>query len=88
MRDTINDSVSVVSVYSSRKQYFAPHTISCQNKEYKIGEIGFHHHIKEGDVLHHVFECVDTQKSLWFRLNFDTKKLTWILEVVSDGLAS
>jgi len=88
MREPINERVSVVSIYSSRKHYFAPYTISWQNKDYRIGEIGFHHQIKEGDILHHIFECVDNQKSLWFRLNFDTKKLTWTLEVVSDGLAS
>ena len=88
MREVINERVSVISVYSSRRHYFAPHTVSWQNREYKIGEIGFCHQIKQGDVLHHVFECVDAQKSLWFRLDFNTKKLTWTLEIVSDGLAA
>ena len=88
MREPINERVSVLSVYSCRKHYFAPYTISWHNREYKIGEIGFHHQVKEGDILHHIFECVDSQKMLWFRLNFDTKKLTWTLEVVSDGLAA
>lgn len=88
MRETINEKVSVVAVYSHRKRFFAPYTLGWQNKEYKIGEIGFHHKIKNGETLHHVFECVDQTKSMWFRLNFDTKNLNWTLEAVSDGLAS
>ena len=88
MREPINERVSVVAVYSSRKNHFAPYTISWQNQEYRIGEIGFRHHVKVGDVLHHIFECTDNKKTLSFRLNFDTNKLIWILEVVSDGLAT
>ena len=88
MREPINERVSVVSVYSSRKHLFAPYIISWQNKEYKIGEIGFHHTTKQGEVLHHIFDCTDNHKNLSFRLNFDTKKLSWTLEVVSDGLAT
>jgi hypothetical protein len=46
------------------------------------------HRYKHGDTWHHIFEVVDKEKTLAFRLNFDTKELSWTLEVVSDGLAS
>lgn len=87
MRELINEKVSVIAIYSSQKRYFAPYTLAWQNKEYKIGEIGFHHKIKNGETLHHIFECADKLESMSFRLNFDTKNLSWTLEAVSDGLA-
>ena len=87
MREIINEKISVVSIYSSKKRCFVPYSLSWQNRDYKIGKIGFRHQIKNGNTLHHIFECVDNQNTVWFRLNLDTKNLSWTLEVVSDGLA-
>jgi hypothetical protein len=43
--------------------------------------------VKDGQTLHHIFELVDRQETLWFRLNLDTSNLHWLLEAVSDGNA-
>jgi len=88
MREKIDQEVSVVMYYSARKQVAQPHTISWQNKEYTIKEIGYKHSIKDGDTLHHIFELTVNEADLWMRLNFDTSNLHWKLEVVSDGLAN
>jgi predicted glycoside hydrolase/deacetylase ChbG (UPF0249 family) len=85
MREKINESVSVVMYYSATKRVVAPHTISWRNTEYRVGKIGYHHTIMEGKTLHHIYELVDTQGSLWFRLNLDTSNLHWNLEAVHDG---
>lgn len=85
MREKINEEVSVIMVYSARKRAATPHLISWQNKEYKVGKIGYHHAVFEGRVRHHIFELTDTENSLWFRLNFNTDNLHWLLEAVSDG---
>lgn len=88
MREKINEEVSVVMYYSARKRVAVPHLISWQNKEYKVGKIGYHHTVKDGAVLYHIFELVDDQSTLWFRLNFNTANLHWQLEQISDGLGS
>lgn len=85
MREKINDEVSVVMSYSAPRKQALPYLISWQNKEYYVGKIGYHHTVKEGQTLHHIFELVDKEQTLWFRLNLDTSNLHWTLEAVSDG---
>jgi len=86
MREIINQEVSVVMYYSANKHLALPHLIRWQNKDYVIGKIGYHHTIKQGLVMHHIFELVDDQESLWFRLDLNTDNLHWKLEMISDGL--
>ena len=85
MRETINEEVSVVMYYSSRRRQAIPHTISWRNKEYFVGTIGYRHTINDGATLHHIFELVDKAETLWFRLDFDTSNLHWKLEAIHDG---
>lgn len=87
MKAKINQEVSVISVFSSKHKTAQPRLISWQNKEYKVGEIGYHHVIYNGNIYHHIFELADIEQTLWFRLNLNTKNLHWILEEVSDGNA-
>lgn len=87
MREKINEEVSVVMYYSARKRIALPYVIHWQNTEYEVGKIGYHHTLNVGTTLHHIFELVDKQESLWFRLNLDTSTLHWLLEAVSDGLS-
>jgi hypothetical protein len=88
MREKIDEEVSVVMYYSARQRAAAPHLISWQNREYPVGKIGYHHTVREGQTLHHIFELVDKAGVLWFRLNLNTSNLHWTLEAVSDGLAT
>jgi hypothetical protein len=88
MREIINQEVSVVSYFSAKKKLSLPHIISWGGKEYAVGKIGFHHTVRHGDTLHHIFELVDGDEQLWMRLNLDTSNLHWMLEVVSDGNAN
>jgi hypothetical protein len=88
MREKINEEVSVVMYYSARRREAVPHTISWQNRDYVVGKIGYHHTVKDGATLYHIFELVDKEQTLWFRLNLDTANLHWTLEAVSDGLAA
>ncbi len=86
MREKINEKISVISYYSSRKGKFLPYHIYWKNRHYVVGELGLAHKYKDGDTWYHIFEVVDKERSLAFRLNFNTKELNWTLEVVSDGL--
>lgn len=87
MREKINEEVSVVMYYSARKRQALPYLISWQNRDYQVGKIGYHHTVKEGATLHHIFELVDKPETIWFRLNLNTDNLHWTLEAVSDGNA-
>ena len=51
-----------------------------------ITKLGFHHTVRVGRVLHHIFSVAT--ESMFFRLNLDTETLSWTLEEVSDGLAA
>ena len=88
MREKINQEVSVVMYYSVRHRRAQPHMISWQSREYHVGTIGYHHTVRDGDTLHHIYELVDADSTLWFRLNLDTSNLHWLLEAVSDGLGA
>ena len=88
MMEKINEEVSVVMYYSSKKRLALPRLINWQNKDYAVGKIGYHHTVRDGATLHHIFELVDTAETLWFRLNLNTDNLHWLLEAVSDGLAN
>ncbi len=85
MREKINQKVGVVTIFSARLRAVTPYLISWQNKDYVVGKIGYHHTIRRGETLHHIYEVVDEDKTLAFRLNFDTSNLHWTLEAVSDG---
>ena len=85
MREKINEEVSVVMYYSAKQRAAQPHTISWRNQEYRVGKIGYHHTVRDGQTLHHIFELVDKQEAVWFRLDFDTSNLHWKLEAVHDG---
>ena len=86
MREKINEEVSVVMYYSARSRRPVVRAINWQNKEYLAGKLGYHHTIRDGQTLHHIFELVDREEAIWFRLNFNTDNLHWMLETVSDGL--
>ncbi len=88
MREKINEEVSVVMSYSAQRKQALPYLISWQNKNYYIGKLGYYHNYMKGQDKQHIFELVDTENTLWFRLRLDSGNLHWTLEAVSDGEAS
>lgn len=88
MREVINEEVSVVMSYSATKKQALPYLLQWQNRDYYVGEIGYYHSYMEGQNRQHIFELVDKEDSLWFRLRLDSSNLHWMLEVVHDGLAN
>ena len=86
MKEKVNQEVSVITVFSAKQKAAAPYLISWQNNDYQVGKIGYHHTKSEGKTLHHIFEVVDKDSKLHFRLNLDTSNLHWQLEAISDGL--
>jgi hypothetical protein len=87
MREIIGEEVSVGLFFNARRRAVQPHIIEWRNQRYIAGVIGFHHTIWQGKILHHIYELVDQDETIWMRLNFNTENLHWMLEAVSDGLA-
>lgn len=88
MKEKINQEVSVVMYYSSKHKQVVPHLLHWQNKDYSLGKVDYYHSYMEGRERQHIFELVDKESSLWFRLRLDSSNLHWTLEAVHDGLAS
>ncbi len=88
MRQKLNEKVSIVSYYSSKKGKFVPYLMHWQNRDYSLEMDGLVHRYKDGDTWYHVYEIINKENDLAFRLLFNSKELNWTLEVVSDGLPS
>ncbi len=88
MREKINQEVGVITVFSARQRAAAPYMISWKNTDYHVSQIDYHHTVYRGKTLHHIYEVVDTDSRLYFKLNLDTSNLHWTLEAIHDGLAT
>jgi hypothetical protein len=86
MLQTINEKVSVITLYNHQTNRVSPKKIKWNGKIYPINLIGYHHRYQEGNKLIHIFSV--SNRNLFFRLKFDTQNLEWILEEISDGLAN
>jgi len=88
VKEKINEEVSVVMYFSARKKNAQPRIISWQNKEYIVDTISYYHSYLEGRERQHIYELVDKEQRLWFRLRLDGGNLHWTLEAIHDGLAT
>lgn len=88
MRAKVNDLVSVIWSFEARSRRIRIHKIHWQNRDYVPAKIDFHHKSYHGRTLVHYFSVADEQAGLYFKLCFDTKGLTWMLEEVADNVGS
>lgn len=84
MHEKIGEKISVVSLHN-RDQEAYPFGFKWQGQLYRVEKIGYHHKVREGRNLQHIFSVTDGQYA--FRLKYETDNLTWTLEEVSDGTA-
>ena len=87
MKQTINEEVSVVMYYSANLKQAVPYLMHWQNKDYKLSAVDYYHSYMEGRDRQHIYELVDKEETLWFRLRLDSSNLHWTLEAIHDGLA-
>ena len=86
MRESIHEKVDVVVTFTRAFGGAFPKRVRWQGKEYNISEVGMHHMVREGRILHHIFSV--TANTLFFRLDFNTETLQWQIAEISDGLPS
>lgn len=83
MLEKINEKVDVITVYKKIGGEVTPYKIRWNGRDYITKKIGYHHKVRSGRTIFHIFHiCSDT---LAFRLRHDPDTLSWTLEEVSDG---
>ena len=85
MKEKIGYEVSVVMYYNAKNKQVVPHLLYWQNKNYMLGKVDYYHSYMEGRERWHIFELVDKDSSMWFRLRLDSSNLHWTLEAIHDG---
>lgn len=84
MTERIDEEISVMALYYPNKRNPLPCRIRWRNRDYTIEKVDLCHPVWEGKRLHHIFSVCDG--TTYFRLNFNTRSMQWILEEISDGL--
>ena len=83
MNQKINEKIDVITIYKKLGGQVSPYKIRWNSRDYLITKVGYHHKVREGRTVFHIFHvCAGT---LNFRLKHDPDTLYWILEEVSDG---
>ena len=79
----VNQKVSVISSYNYQTGEVSPRKILWNNREYKISRLTYHHKIKEGNQLFHIFHVTDGNTD--FSLKLNTENLHWTLEEIYNN---
>ncbi len=85
MHETINERVSVVTIYSRETGKAAPLSLRWRGSDNRIRKVGYHHQARQARVWVHVFSV--STEAMAFKLRHHPEDLSWILEEVSDGTA-
>lgn len=86
MNEAVGEKISVISVFDAQKGNIMPRKIMWHNREYIMSKLGYHHCVREGRVLFHIFHVTDGSTA--FRLSLNTETLHWTLEEVYDESAT
>lgn len=85
MNQRIYEKIDVITIYKRISGETTPYKIRWNGRAYLITKVGYHHTVRTGRTVYHIFHvCTD---SLAFRLRHDPDTLHWMLEEVSDGMA-
>lgn len=87
MREKIDEEVSVVMYYSSKKKKLVLCKLDWENKTYDLGKVDFQHSYMDGQERQHIYELCDTEQTIWFRLRQNSLNNHWVLEAIHDGNA-
>ncbi len=86
MHETINEKVSVITLYDRNKGIVQPIKVRWQGRVYQVSKVGYHHKTREGRVMIHVYSVVT--ETIAMRLELNTETMHWNLAEVSDGLTN
>lgn len=85
MSEVINERVNIITIYDSLKGSVMPVKLQWRGREYKINKLGYHHKVRQGRTLLHVFSV--SNETTAFKLQFNTDTLEWFLQEIYDESA-
>jgi hypothetical protein len=80
MRESLNESVSVICSYNGSTKQFTLHQLGWASDTFKLGKVDFYHKTKNGLVTIHHYSVADVDGRAYFKLAFDSLNLQWVLE--------
>ncbi len=83
MENIIHEPVSVITSFNHETRRVFPRKLRWRNREYQITKVAYHHTVRQGRLLYHIFHVTDG--TIDFRLIFNTETLHWILEDIVSG---
>jgi len=83
MIEKIHERVSVLVSYNRNQGQTIIHKVRWNGKIYLITQFGYHHKVRSGRNIFHIFH-VNTD-SISFKLELNTETLVWSVLEVSDG---
>jgi hypothetical protein len=83
MAEAIDESVSVDLLSNHLKGQVYPWAIHWRGTKYYMKKVGFHHTVRGGRTLFHVFSVTDG--TTFFKLQLNTETLGWRLLEVDSG---
>lgn len=86
MNEIINEKISVITSFNKESRSVMPKKIRWQGRDYLIQSVSYHHIVREGKKLLHIFHVTDGASD--FRLRLDTETLHWTLEEIYDGAST
>jgi len=83
MSERINEKVSIISSFNRETLSVMPKKMRWHGRDYLIQSLSYHHVIREGKKLLHIFHVTDGSSD--FKLSLDTENLFWTLDEVYDS---
>lgn len=77
---SINQPISATLEYNAHNHISIPTRIVWRGKEYHISKLGYHHTVKQGRTLIHIFSVANESTS--FRLSLNSETLEWRLQEI------
>lgn len=78
MSEHIDETVSVITIFNHEKGTVLPREIKWRGRVYHINKLGYHHAVRQGRMLLHIFHVTDGTND--FRLLLNTENLHWTLQ--------
>lgn len=83
MAESIDESISVDLLSNHLKGKAWPWLIHWRGNRYMMTKVGFHHTVRDGRVLYHLFSVTDG--TTFFKLQFNTETLGWRLVEIDNN---
>lgn len=86
MQDLFEEPVSALLSYNAKTRAVIPRKMVWRGREYSFTKLGYHHTVRVGRILQHIFHVTDGATD--FRLRVNTETLEVVLEDVYDSSQS